>query len=212
MSTVQAFNTMLKTFLEELAAVFPEEAQVAAFLQTFDTLVALDPRRALDTFTGAIAPHAQLAMARDPALFEHLSPGGINFKRMWDSDISDATRDAIWQHLNLLLLLGTTVQAMPPDMLQSIETVAKNCAEQVESGDLDFSKLGSMLAGGGLGGAGGLANLAGLGNLGGLAALAGNLALDGGDVDMDDGLGNGDGGQHRPARPRGAKPKRKRRH
>lgn len=152
MSTVQAFNTMLKNFLEELADVFPEETQIRLFLDGFDPLVALNPRGPLEMFIEALTPHAGLAMAKDPSIFQKLQfPGGIDFNKLWNSDISDNTREAIWQYINLLFVLGTTVQSMPPEMLQSIETVAKNCAEQMQSGQLDFSALGSMLMSGGLG-------------------------------------------------------------
>ena len=175
MSTIQAFNGMLKTFMEELSAVFPEEVQLNLFVQGFDSLVALDPNKPLDLFVGSVAPHSDLVMAKDPALFQHLKlPGGVDFAAMWNSDISDATRDAIWQHINLLFLLGTTVKSMPPEVLESIETVAKNCAEQVQNGQLDFSALTGMLMNGGLANLGGL--VGGNTNLAGLAGLAG-LAL-----------------------------------
>lgn len=152
MSTVQAFNTMMKNFLEELADVFPEETQIKAFLDGFDALVTLTPRGPMEMFVDAVAPHSSLAMAKDPELFEKLNfPGGIDFRTLWASDISDNTREAIWQYINLLFLLGTTVRSLPTEMLDGIETVAKNCAEQLQNGSIDFSALGSMLMGGGLG-------------------------------------------------------------
>lgn len=151
MSTVQAFNTMLKSFLEELADVFPEETQIRLFLDGLDSLVALAPRGPLDMFIQALSPHAGLAMAKDPELFKRLQfPGGIDFNKLWSADISDNTREAIWQYINLLFLLGTTVQSMPAEMLQSIEQVAQNCADQMQNGQMDFSSLGSMLMNGGL--------------------------------------------------------------
>ncbi len=152
MSTVQAFNTMLKNFLEELADVFPEETQITTFLEGFDALVALSPRGPMEMFVDAVAPHSTLAMAKNPELFKKLKfPGGIDFDKLWSSDVSDNTREAIWQYINLLFLLGTTVRSLPTEMLDGIETVAKNCAEQLQSGSLDFSALGNMLMGGGLG-------------------------------------------------------------
>jgi hypothetical protein len=168
MTTVQAFNTMLKNFLEELVDVFPEETQIKAFLDGFDGLTALNARAPLDMFIGSLAPHTDLAMAKNPELFAKLEfPGGIDFGKLWASDISDNTREAIWQYINLLFLLGTTVRSMPPEMLQGIESVAQNCADQIQSGQLDFSALGGMLMNGGLG------NLGGLGDLGALAGLGG---------------------------------------
>lgn len=153
MSTVQAFNGLLKSFMEELARVFPGETQIGTFLAGFDTLVALSPRGPLDMFMDALEPHAQLVAARDPALFERLRlPGGIDFGRMWNEDgVTDGTREAIWSYLESLVILGTTVRGLPEDMLRGIESLAKSCAEQMESGGLDLSSLGSMLMNGALG-------------------------------------------------------------
>lgn len=157
MSTVQAFNTMLKSFLEELADVFPEETQIKLFLEGFDALTALNARAPMDMFIDALTPHAQLAMAKDPSLFTKIQfPGGIDFNRLWASDISDNTRDAIWQYINLLFLLGTTVRSMPAEMLQGIESMAQSCADQIQNGQFDLSALGGML-----GAAGGLEALTG---------------------------------------------------
>lgn len=151
-TTVHAFNTMLKNFLEELADVFPEETQIRLFLDGMDAFTAINPRGPLDLLVESLTPHAALAMAKDPALFDKLQfPGGIDFKRLWAQDVSDNTRDAIWQYINLLFMLGTTVRSMPAQMLQGIESMAESCAAQLESGQLDLSALGGLLGGGGLG-------------------------------------------------------------
>lgn len=167
MSTVQAFNTMLKNFLDELADVFPEELQIKLAVETFDTVTSVSPRGPMDMFIESLSPLSALVMAKDPALFEQLQfPGGIDFAKLWKADISDNTRDAIWQYINLLFLLGTTVRSMPPQMLESIESVAKNCADQIQSGQMDFTGLSTMLMNSGLGA--GMPGLGGLGDLGNL--------------------------------------------
>lgn len=170
MSTVQAFNTMMKSFLDELADVFPEEQQLKLYVDGFDSLVALNQRGPMDMFVEALSPHSALAMAKDPQLFETLDFPGIDFKKLWHADISDNTREAIWQYINLLLVLGTTVRAMPPAMLESIEAVAQNCAEQMQNGQFDMGALGGMLMNGGL------ANLAA--NLGGMPGMGGGGGAD----------------------------------
>ena len=186
MSTVQAFNTMMKNFMEELADVFPEEGQIRLFLDGFDTLVALNPRAPLEMYVDAMSPHTDMVMAKNPSLFTELKfPGGIDFGKLWATDISDNTREAIWQYINLLFLLGTTVRNMPAEMLQGIETVAQNCAEKMQNGQFDLSALSSMLMGGGSGG------------LGGLGALLGGVGDDngsggeGGSTSKGNGSGNG---------------------
>lgn len=158
MTTLTAFNTMLKSFLEELAEVFPEHRDVATFLAGFDAFTAITPRKPMEVFTAAMSPHADLIMAKNPALFEKLQFPGIDFNAMWTSEgVTDATRDAIWQYLHTLFLLGTTVQSLPPELLLSIENVAHDCAEKMQGGQMDFSSMASAL----MGGLGPLASLAG---------------------------------------------------
>lgn len=177
MSIPQAFNTMMKNFLEELADVFPEETHIRVFLDGFDALAAISPRSPMDMFVESLTPHTDLVMARDAELFQRLEfPGGIDFGKLWKSDISDNTREAIWQYITLLFTMGTTVRNAPPEFVQCIETMAHSLSAKMESGELDFASLGSMLLGGGMG-AGGPAGLAGmlsgLGGAGGLADLLG---------------------------------------
>jgi hypothetical protein len=158
MSTVDAFNSTLKNFLQELADVFPDEpgiGKVQLFLGTFDVVVAgANKRVAMDSFLEAVTPHADYITAKDPKLFKKLElPGGISLKELWKK-ASDATREATWQYLQMLFLLGTTAAAVPPEMLNAIEGMASEYADKVKSGEMDLSSVTSMLLGGG--GVGGL--------------------------------------------------------
>lgn len=148
MTTLAAFNNMLKAFLEELADVFPEQQDVATFLAGFDTFVALSPRKPMDTLMAALTPHAQLLMTKDAALFASLQFPGLDFNAMWSSEgVTDNTREAIWQYLHSLFLLGTTMQQLPPELLQSIESVAHECAEKMQGQDVDFGTMANALMG-----------------------------------------------------------------
>ena len=177
MSTTHAFNQMLTNFLEELVEVFPEVPAIKAYASSLQTLVSANARKPMELFMAAASPHADAIMGRDNALFDSLELGNIDFKALWNSDISDNTRAAIWQYIHMLFLLGTTVSAMPPELLESIESIAQGCAEKMANDPNatmpDLSAMTSMLmggGGGGLGGAGGLmSSLLG----GGLGALGG---------------------------------------
>lgn len=148
MSAIQAFNTMLKDFVGQLCDVFPEETQLSVFLHSFDTVVALDESKPLATFVDAIRPHGALVMARDPQLFEHLRLPGLDFRKLWATpDLSDNTRQAIWQYISTLYVLGTTVRSVSPEVLSGIESIAHNLEQQMQSGQLDLSAMGSMLGG-----------------------------------------------------------------
>jgi hypothetical protein len=144
----------------------------------------------MELFTAALAPHAELVMAKNPALFDQpiKLPGGLDMSELWKvPDVTDATREAIWQYIQMLFMLGTTVQNLPAPLLETIESVAMSCASQMQAdgkGDLDFGSLSSMLMGG-LGnmmggGPGGMGGMAGMGDLAGLAALGGMGNLGGG--------------------------------
>ena len=145
MSTLEAFNTLMRNFINELNDTFPEFEELKVFAAGYDALVALTPRTPLETFMETMSPHANLIMNRDPALFEHddLSLGGaVNLKAMWHSDdLSQGTRDAIWQYMTTLYVLGSTIQSMPPEILGTIETVAHDCANKVESGEMNMSDI-----------------------------------------------------------------------
>lgn len=145
MSTLEAFNTLMRNFITELHETFPEFKELSLFVAGFDPLVAIDPKKPLESFMETMAPHATAIMSRDETIFEHddLSLGGaVNLKDMWHSnDLSDATRDAIWQYLTTLYVLGSTIQSMPSELLTTIESVAHDCASKVETGQMNMADL-----------------------------------------------------------------------
>ena len=168
-STITAFNQMMKNFLEELHATFPEEAKVGVVVEAFDDLARINAKKPMELFVAALAPHAAFVTAKNPALFDQPIelPGGLDMSMLWaKEDVPPATRDAIWQYIQMLFMLGTTVQNLPPQLLATIESVAMNCAEQMQASDqpMDFGSLSSMLMGG-------LGNVMGGGGLDALTAL-----------------------------------------
>lgn len=163
MTTVESFNSTLKSFLQELVDIFPDEPgidAIALFLGTFDMFIAGNPRAAMDAFLEKASPYADCISQKDPSMFDTLElPGGISLKGMW-AHASDQTKEATFQYLQMLFLLATTAAAVPQDMLNSIETLASNYASKIQSGEMDITSLATMLMSGG-----GLEGLEGLGDL-----------------------------------------------
>jgi hypothetical protein len=157
-STVDAFNSTLKSFLQELVDVFPDEpgvGKVQLFLGGFDLFVGGNKRAAMDAFLEAMAPHADLITAKDAKLFKKAQlPGNVCLKDLWKK-ASEGTREATWQYLQMLFLLASTAAAVPPQMLDAIEGMASEYANKVKSGELDLTSVTDMLLGGGAGGGGG---------------------------------------------------------
>jgi hypothetical protein len=147
-STVGAFNKTLKDFLEELVECCgdaPGVDKVSLFLAGFDALEALTPRAAMDGFMATMGPHAAMLHAKDPALFDvAVMPGGVDLKGAWDI-MSEGTRAAVWQYLQMLYLLASTASAIPPDMLTAIEDVASKYAGGIQNGQFDMASAANML-------------------------------------------------------------------
>ena len=111
----------------------------------------VNPRKILETFMSEISKHSDKITNKDETYFltcEDDFMKEINVKHWWTSDLSNSTKEAIWQYLNTLFVLGSTITAIPSDLLKTIEGVAENCADQM-GGDtsLDTSNIGNLMAG-----------------------------------------------------------------
>ena len=154
MTSVNAFNDMMGQFLAELHKTFPEEKSIKKSMSGFELMRQSNPRLVVDGFMTGVSPYADKISARDDTFFLEESKKldflkGINIETHWSS-ISDATKDAIWQYISTLYMLGTTISSIPEDTLNMIEKVAKQCADQIETDgggleDLDQGKLLSTM-------------------------------------------------------------------
>ena len=150
MASISAFNDMMGQFLVELHETFPEEKGVKKFMNAFELLRRSNPRRCVDGFMGGIGPYAEKISSKDESFFleesEHIDfLKDLNIKKYWNSgDVSQNTKDAIWQYLQTLYMLGTTITSIPADTLSMIETIAKDCADKMTSqndGQIDEKAL-----------------------------------------------------------------------
>ena len=147
MASVSAFNDMLSQFLTELQKCVPEEKGIAKFETQFEMLRQANPRKCVDAYMAGIAPYAEKISSKDDTFItEDLTSidflKDLNIKEHWSEKLSDTTKGAIWQYLQTLYMLGTTIVAIPQDTLSQIETLAKNAASQMEdSGNLNQDAL-----------------------------------------------------------------------
>jgi hypothetical protein len=157
MASVTAFNDMMSQFLVELHKTFPEEKGIKKMLTSFDVLKSTNPRMVVDGFMSGVSPYASQISARDDKfLLEEC--GKIDFLKDLDlasywQRMSANTRDATWQYLQTLYMLGTTITALPPDQMAQIEALAQGVAAKMqdEGGELNedalLKMMGSMLSG-----------------------------------------------------------------
>jgi hypothetical protein len=147
MASVSAFNDMLAQFLTELQRCVPEEKGISKFQTQFDMLRQANPRKCVDAYMAGIAPYAEKISSKDDTFItEDLTSidflKDLNIKEHWSEKLSDNTKGAIWQYLQTLYMLGTTIVAIPQETLSQIETLAKSAASQMEdSGSLNQDAL-----------------------------------------------------------------------
>lgn len=147
-TTVAAFNEMMEQFLTELNLTFPENKAVVKFQSSFEVVKRTHPSHVLDNFMSCVKPYGKKIMTKDETFIIEDADSidflqGIDLKSMW-SNSSDTTKSAIWQYLQTLLVIGTTIQSLPKDTLTMIEEMAKKCADQMKQSGGDGSSLSLM--------------------------------------------------------------------
>lgn len=151
MTSLQAFNGLLENFVGELQKTFPDEEGLEYFADELKLLLKVNARAPLNLFMSALTPYTDMIMAKNPALFDQpISLGEhLDLKKIWNAPgLSDNTKEALWQHIHTLFMLGTTIQYLPADMLSNIENAAKECAKRMENGEqLDMASMMSSVTG-----------------------------------------------------------------
>jgi hypothetical protein len=153
MASVTAFNDMMGQFLVELHKTFPEEKGIKKFMTSFDLLKSANPRKCVEAYMSGVSTYAEKISQKDDTFFtedikniEFLQD--LNIEEYWNEKMSESTKNAVWQYLQTLYMLGTTITAIPQETLSVIESVAKDCADKIQSGDgqIDEKALMSMFA------------------------------------------------------------------
>lgn len=146
-TTVSAFNETMDQFLTELNLTFPENKAVMKFQAGFELLKQTAPSKILDNFMDSVKPYSPKIMAKDETFITEDSKNiqalsDIDIASMW-AESSDQTKGAIWQYIQMLVVLGTTIKSFPQDALSMIEQVAEKCASQMKDCD-GFSLMNLM--------------------------------------------------------------------
>ena len=142
MSSINAFNDMMGQFLAELHKTFPEERGIKKCMSGFEIMRTSNPRLVVDGFMASVTPFADKISAKDDTFFINEAKNldflkDVKLEEHW-AGISDGTKDAIWQYIQTLYMLGTTISSIPEDTHSMIEKVAKQCADQL---DMDGSNI-----------------------------------------------------------------------
>ena len=132
MTSVGTFNDMLGQFINELIQTFPEEKSFKKYQTSFDIMKKANPRKCVDTFMKNVGGYSQQIMSKDDSFFSEIEELPLN--KYWNDELSDGTKNAIWQYLQTLNILGMTISNIPAEMLSMVEGAAAKCAESMQNG------------------------------------------------------------------------------
>ncbi|AGE49522.1 hypothetical protein ATCVOR07043_538L [Acanthocystis turfacea Chlorella virus OR0704.3] len=105
---IMSFNDVMRQFLTDLAEVFPEDPAIVTALESLDDLIRMNYKKPAAMFLEAIGPYAQKIGAHDESVFADMDFPGVDFKTLWNSGISQNTKNAIFMYLKQLLLLSVS--------------------------------------------------------------------------------------------------------
>lgn len=172
MSTIDAVVDMIKEFLTELSKTYPEHEKVGLKLKEIANLGDDMKETFFNQFNDDIKEYSHYISKKNPKLFKKsVFFQAIDMEKLWEIDVDEETREAIWKYINTIHLLCTTLSVIPKDLMSNIEKMAQECATKMTNSDtndlqnIDFASLMS-----------GMQNI--MGNMGGNMGNLGNMGKD----------------------------------
>jgi len=130
--TTEAFNELLKLFLQQLAVIYPTEApKINKQLGDLLITVRVTPKLPVQAFMESARPYAEQIMTADVEFFRKLAHESKDLELVKDFNLlqhMENTRPenvaAIFQYLQQLLTMGSTVTQLNPHQLHLVEQLA----------------------------------------------------------------------------------------
>jgi hypothetical protein len=138
MTTLSTFNDMMEHFVDELVQTFPAVPSFKKYQMVVQMARKTNPRKIMTTFMESVSPHASKIMSKDETIWanEALTIDFLNelqINKIWTPELSNNTKDAIWQYLQTLYIIGSTISMLPEETLTAIEDMAKKMSDDPES-------------------------------------------------------------------------------
>ncbi len=142
------FKKIISDFVADIATVFPEHGEACATVYGMDTAAVFDhcKRTYAPQFFNILYRNEAVLFAEPIELLP-----GLNFKALWETpDVSDATKEAIWKYLQLVMfsvvsdLSDTSTFGDAAKLFEAIdESVLKSKLEEVMEQMQDMFKDGA---------------------------------------------------------------------
>tara|TARA_Y100000816_G_C26106106_1_gene587921 strand:- start:1212 stop:1643 length:432 start_codon:yes stop_codon:yes gene_type:complete len=132
----------MEQFINALDETFENNSKIKLYKSNFEQLKTTNPRLILDKFMENVRPIGDYIVNKNEQIFysDNEMVKKLNLKDLWNES-SDNTKEAIWQHLNTLYVFGSTISMIPENMMSSIESLAQQCAQNMDSTNGDPMEL-----------------------------------------------------------------------
>lgn len=151
--TVDAWNQMMSTFLEELCTTLDDVPSVHAARSAFNLALMSDKSMVMKAYMEMLEPMAQRVLAKDETLVEEGTLGQLDvfkdcdFKKVWYEELDESTKGAIWNYLSTLYSIGKACEVIPGEMMGGIEKLARECGDKMKSGEMGLGDLNPAMIG-----------------------------------------------------------------
>jgi len=129
-SYTKIFNQIVDEFFRELIETFPEENKIKVQYNLFQTLCASNVKKACNDFMIGSIPYLEKISLKDEEFFRGSDrPTFLNnmgFENIWKSDLSQNTKNAIWNYIKSFFTIGINVVQMPEETIPVIQYIINN--------------------------------------------------------------------------------------
>ena len=129
-SYIKIFNQVVDEFFRELIDIFPEENKIKVNYNLFQTMCKTNVRKSCNDFMLGSIPYLEKIAMRDEEFFtgndkpELLK--SMNIEKVWTPDLSQNTKNAIWNYIKSFFTVGIKIIEMPPETLGLVNYIISN--------------------------------------------------------------------------------------
>lgn len=126
-SYIKVFNQLIDDFFRELIEIFPEQTKIQVQYSLFQTIIKMNIKKVCNEFMEKSIPYLEKIVLRDEEFFKGSDRpsflNAIGFENIWTTDLSQVTKNAIWNYIKSFFVVGIKIVKMPEETLPLIEYI-----------------------------------------------------------------------------------------
>jgi hypothetical protein len=127
---VKIFNQVVDEFFNEMIEMFPENKKIKTKYYMFQTLCKTNIRKSCVDFMTESVKYLEKISMKDGSLFlgddKPYLLNELDFDVIWNSGLTDSSKNTIWRYVKTLITVGSKVVDMPKESQQYINFIINN--------------------------------------------------------------------------------------